>query len=199
MPRLDLEQGSPIWHTYRQSHIMATSASIIMGLNPFKTELELWEEMLGLKPPTKINPAMQRGMNLEPEARKLASCLMGIEFQPNVFESGKYNWMAASLDGISECNQCLLEIKCPNEKTHEMAINDLIPDYYLAQIQHQLAVTDAEICYYFSYRPENIKKCAIVEVKKNYNFIEKMIEKEKQFWINLCTMQPPDAVWVLKR
>lgn len=199
MPRLELEQGSALWHSYRQSHIMATSASIILGTNPFKTELDLWEEMVGLRPALKPNVAMERGTKLEPEARKLANSVIGIEFEPYVFESDTFNWMAASLDGISECGNFILEIKCPNEKTHEMSLNEVIPEYYKAQIQHQLSVTNANLCYYFSYRPENMQKYAIVEVKRDEEFIEQMIKKEYLFWTQLCTMQPPEEIWALKR
>lgn len=199
MPRLNLEQGTSEWHSYRECHVMATSASVIMEINPFKTELELWEEMIGLRPRMKSNVAMERGTRLEPEARRLANQIIGIEFEPCVYESDKYNWMGASLDGISKCEKYILEIKCPNEKTHEMALNEMIPEYYIAQIQHQLAVTNARLCYYFSYRPENIKKYAIVEIERNDEFIEKMIAKENAFWINLCTMQPPEEIWKFKK
>lgn len=199
MPRLDIEQGTQKWHSYRECHIMATSASIIMELNPFKTELQLWEEMMGFIPKTKVNAAMERGTRLEPEARTLAIEVIGIQFEPCVYESDKYNWMAASLDGLSECGQYVLEIKCPNEKTHEMAINEMVPEYYMAQMQHQIAVTNAKLCYYFSYRPENPQKYAIIEIKRDDGFIEKMILKEDQFWTQLCTMQPPEQIWKFKK
>lgn len=199
MPRLELEQGTALWHSYRQAHIMATSASVILGINPFKTELDLWEEMIGLKPAPKMNSAMERGVKLEPEARELANSIIGIDFEPYVYESDALNWMAASLDGLSECGEFILEIKCPNEKTHEMAINEMIPDYYMAQVQHQLAVTNARLCYYFSYRPENIKKYAIVKIERDEEFIDKMISKESTFWIQLCTMQPPEEIWKFKK
>lgn len=196
MPRLDLEQGSPIWHKYRETRIMATSAAVILGLNPWKDIMQLWEELNSLSLPFKGNSATERGSKLEPDARKLACEVIGIEFKPCVYESDKYYWMAASLDGISSCGSYLLEIKCPNEKTHEMAVNDIIPDYYMAQIQHQLAVTNSQICYYFSYRPENIKKYAIIEVRPDNEFIKDMIEKELAFFSDLCLGQIP--IWKFK-
>ena len=202
MPRIEgLIQNSPEWHAYRQCHIMATSSSCIMGTNPYRSSLDVWEEMLGLKPPVEMNDAMRRGQEREPEARKFACEIIGIEFEPCVYQCDKYDWMAASLDGISPnlkmfpTNHAILEIKCPGEKTHAMALADLMPEYYRSQIQHQLAVTNAEIAYYFSYRPENPKKFAVIEVYPDREYIERMIEKEKEFWIRLCTMQPPEKPW----
>lgn len=198
MPRVEgLDQGTKQWHAYRQCHLMATSASCIMGSNPYKSSLDVWEEMLGLRPPIEMNAAMRRGVDLEEEARKYAINEIGIEFDPCVYESDKYNWMAASLDGLSlhSHDKYVLEIKCPGEKTHSMALSELMPEYYKTQIQHQLSVTNAQIAYYFSYRPENPKKFALIEVYPDREYIERMIEKEKQFWIRLCTMQPPEKPW----
>jgi putative phage-type endonuclease len=195
MPRLNLEQGSDEWHSYRQCHIMATSASSIMGINPFKSEMVLWQQMLGLKKPDKLNAKMKRGSKLEPEARNLACSMISKEFVPCVFENDDINWQAASLDGISNCGNYILEIKCPGEDTHILALNSIIPDYYICQIQHQLCVTKAEKAYYFSYRPEYEKKVAIIQVYPDAEYIEKLIKKEMEFWINVCTLQPPEYIW----
>ncbi len=200
MPKIPLEQGTQEWLAYRQCHIMATASSCIMGTNPFMSELQLWEEMLGLRTPPVLNAAMERGIRLEPEARQLACKLIGIDFEPCVYESDKYSWQGASLDGLSACKKYILEIKCPGIKTHEMALNDVIRDYYITQMQHQMAVIpDAENVFYFSYFPEHVEKYKIIEVMPDYEYIKTMIERQKQFWLKLCTLQPPDKPWKLKK
>lgn len=191
-----LEQGTTPWLDYRRSHIMGTCCPIILGNNPFKTPMELWEEKLMMRPSAIINDAMIRGSALEPEARKLACEVIGIQFEPCVFENDAHSWMSSSLDGFSPCGKYILEIKSPNEKTHLMAINGEIPSYYIDQIQHQLACTKAELAYYFSYRPEHEKKYAIVEVYPDHEYIIHMIEKEHEFYKCICTFCPP--TWTFK-
>ncbi len=198
MAIIELIQGSDQWKQWRMSRITATDIPIILGSSPFKTKLELWEEKLGLRPPQPMNPAMARGQALEPESRKLACELIGTGFEPAVYESDKYPWLAASLDGISEVGNYILEIKCTGMEKHIQAISGIMPEYYIDQVQTQLLVTQAEICYYFSYRPEYTEKpYAIIEVYPDLEKQAEIISKGQEFYINMCTMNPPTD-WKLK-
>ncbi len=198
MAFIELKQGSAEWLSYRQRKVMATDSPILMGTNPWKTSLELWEEKLGLREPQSLNDAMKRGQDLEEEARMLAIEKIGKEFHPCVYESDKFSFLAASLDGLSICGEHILEIKCPKEKTHLEAIQDIIPIYYLDQIQHQLLVTDAKSCVYFSYRPECTENpYVIIEVFPVLEKHQQIIEKAQEFYLQMCTMQPPTE-WKFK-
>lgn len=199
MPIINLEQGTSSWLDYRKSKIMATDASVLMDTNPWKNPLDLWEEKLGIKSSQILNEAVERGHQLEPEARQLAIDVIGMEFKPVVYESDKYSFMAASLDGISQFGEHLLEIKCPfKEDKHIDAIEGLVPLYYIDQIQHQLLVTGASCCFYFSYRPEfKEKPFAMVVFEPNANRQEQILIKSQEFYLQLCTMQPP-TYWKLK-
>lgn len=199
MPIIQLEQGSPQWLLYRSGRIMATDTPVILGSNPFKSRLELWEEKTGLREPTKLNDAMRRGQELEPEARRLASEILGISFEPCVIESQEFPWMAASLDGLNNCinNIYILEIKCPKSSTHDDAIDGKIPEYYRDQIQHQLFVTGASICYYFSYRPERKDKpYAIMEIYPDSVKQAKIYIGGVAFYKQMCDFEAPEE-WQL--
>lgn len=200
MPIVNLEQNTPEWLAWRQSKLTATDIPVILGSNPWKKKLELWEEKLSLRPPQPMNPAMARGQALEPAARKLASELLDIDFNPAVVESLKYPWLAASLDGINlNKGDYILEIKCPKEFTHLDAANGNLPEYYMDQIQTQLLVAQAEICYYFSYRPEYIDQpYAIIEVYPNHEKHMEIVSKGYEFYVQMCTMCPP-VEWELKK
>jgi putative phage-type endonuclease len=199
MARIELEQGSPEWLAWRQSKITATDISIILGSNPWKSKLELFEEKLGLRPAQPLNNAMRRGISLEPEARLLASSKIGIAFEPCVFESEKYPWLAASLDGWCGEYNILLEIKCTGMEKHIEAISGIMPEYYADQVQVQLLCSEAEICYYFSYRPEYTEKpYAIIEVYPNIEKQAEIIAKGQEFYVQMCTMCPP-VEWQLKK
>ncbi len=198
MAIINLDQGSKEWLEWRKSHVTATDISIILGSNPFKTEMELWEEKLGFRESQEMNDAMKRGQLLEPDARKMASELFDINFEPVVIESDEYPWLGASLDGISKCGKYILEIKCPKAATHDDAMDGRFPIYYEDQIQTQLLVSGAEICYYFSYRPECAHKTySIIEVYPDPEKHEEILKKGYEFYVNMCTMNPPEQ-WKLK-
>jgi putative phage-type endonuclease len=201
MPVINLEQGSKEWLDYRRRKVMATDTPIILGSNRWKTAFELWEEKLELKEPQEINEAMLRGQQLEEEARKLASSLTLIDFRPAVIESIKYPWLAASLDGLGWLNnQYILEIKCPKERTHLEAIDGILPSYHLDQIQHQLLCSQADICYYFSYRPEYKKNpYTIIAIRRDLGKCAEIIFKSEGFYQNMCTMNSPEEWKLAKR
>src|SRR5690606_25562895 len=118
----------------------ATDASVIMGNNPWTTPYKCWQRKLGLIEEQKSNEAMERGKRLEPEARALFIETHGINMKPEVVESTKYDFLGASLDGLSDCGQFICEIKCGGANLHNQALHGIIPKYYEDQIQHQLLV-----------------------------------------------------------
>ncbi len=145
---LSLIQGSDEWLELRKIKITATDASIIMGVNPWKTPLQLYKEKTSDISNTYTNERMQRGLDLEVEARELFIIQTGIEVQPKVIVK---DWLMASLDGMSECGNYVVEIKCPGEKDHALALKGKVPDHYYPQLQHQMYVCDVNEMYYFSY------------------------------------------------
>ncbi len=77
---ISLEQGTPEWHEYRSMHIGASDAPIIMGVSPWRNVKQLYNEKMGLHN-TRSTPAMQRGVEMEPQARKsFASSDCGLSF-----------------------------------------------------------------------------------------------------------------------
>lgn len=196
---VNLEQGSKEWLIWRESRLTATDIPVILGSNPFKNKLQLWEEKLGFREPTKLNAAMERGQKLEPEARLLASKELSLDFEPVVVESEEFPWLAASLDGISIGWDVILEIKCPGESTHLSAINQIVPPYYQDQMQTQMLVTNTLKCFYVSYRPENIEfPLVIIEIQADLEK-QKIIKKNGLlFYQNMCTMNPPTE-WKLNK
>lgn len=198
MPVISLVQGSDNWLAYRKERVMATDTPVLLGSTPWKEKLQLWKEKQGLVPATEMNDAMRRGIMLELPARELASIQLNMEFNPMVYESDEFPWLAASLDGISSCREYILEIKSPKESTHMNAIEQIIPEYYIDQMQHQLLVTQAKHCFYVSYRPE-YRECplVIIEIKPNIEKQLEIIEKGHEFYIQMCTMNAPEE-WKFK-
>ena len=179
MKIIELEQGSQEWLSWRKTVITATDASIIMGNNPWTTPYKCWQRKLGLIEEQKSNEAMERGKRLEPDARAQFIEKYGIDMTPVVVESSEFEFLGASLDGISKLGNHILEIKCGGEKLHNMATHGIIPDYYMDQMQHQLLVTRAEKCFYYSY---NGQYGICIEVLPDPEFINRFMPKARAFW-----------------
>ncbi len=187
MKTINLEQGTQEWLSWRKTVITATEASIIMGNNPWVTPYQCWQRKLGLSEEQKTNDAMERGKRLEPQARAQFIERYGIHMEPVVVESTEFDFLGASLDGISACNK-ILEIKCGGSNLHKMASHGVIPDYYLDQMQHQLLVTRAEKCFYYSY---DGKDGICIEVYPDPEFINRFMPKAREFWKCVAYNDPP--------
>jgi putative phage-type endonuclease len=184
----NLEQDSVEWKELRKRCIGASDAPIIMGVSPYTTPYQLWNDKVnGI---SKIeNAAMTFGKNNEEAARELFEQMTGLTMFSRVVSHPERSWQIASLDGIDLDRSCILEIKCANANDHAMAKDGKVPDKYFPQLQHQMSVTNMNEEYYFSYhRGEGI----IVKVKRDPEYIEKMIEMEKIFYFDhILTKLPP--------
>lgn len=140
-----LVQGSAAWHEHRRNHRNASETPIVLGVSPWTTPFQLWQQKLGLAAP-EINPAMLRGTELEPAARAAYERLTGLAMQPLVMVDGEFS---ASLDGLTLAGDRLVEIKCPfkgRESTLWKSVQERrLPEHYQWQVQHQLMVTKADI------------------------------------------------------
>ncbi len=186
---IELEQGSPEWLSYRKTKITATDAGIILGVNPWKTPLMLWEEKLGLREPQAVNDKMIEGSLMEDQARGFINKNKNWDFKPSIFESTEHNFAMASLDGVNSDN-AILEIKC-GRSSHEQAKNREIAPYYYSQLQHQMMVSGRLFVGYFSYRADDDNY--YWAVSRDNAYIEKMIEAEKEFYRCMMDFTPPPA------
>lgn len=181
-------QGSKDWLANRKKHIGASDAPIIMGVSPFSTPYKLWEDKLSISPPVKQNFAMERGNRLEPEARAAFEKEMDIEVFPQVIYHNEHKFMMASMDGLSLDGTVAVEIKCPGNEDHMLAMRGEIPPKYIPQLQHQLACSKLDMLWYYSFDGE---KGISIAVQRDDDYIEEMIAKEAAFWELVQTFTPP--------
>lgn len=178
----DLEQGTPIWHSFRGKGFGASEAGIIAGQNRWKTVVDLWAAKTGRPTePFIMNDAVQHGIDTEPEARDRFIQATGINVIPKCFISGEYPFIRASLDGSNEDNNIIVEIKCPSRvPIHMKAVRGEIPEYYYPQVQHQLYVVGADINCFWSYMQSMGGFC--LEYKPNESYIKELVRREVKLW-----------------
>lgn len=59
LEKIKLEHNSPEWLAFRKSGIGGSDAAAILGISPFRTNVEVWEEKVGLKIPEDISEEPQ--------------------------------------------------------------------------------------------------------------------------------------------
>lgn len=195
MKTVRLKQRSKEWIDWRRNKVMASDAPIIMGHSPFKTINKLYDEKVKCYEQP-VTEWMQRGIDLEKIALKEFEKETELVMFPSVGVHEEIDWLAASFDGMTIEGDAIVEIKCPGKKDHSEAILGMIPDKYKAQLQHQLLVSGLDMAYYYSFDGE---KGHIIEVLRDQEFIEIMLEKEKAFWHCLQTFTPPENIPKAKR
>ena len=174
-----LQQGGSEWLQWRSQGIGASDAPTIMGENPWKTPKDLLEEKCGWKKvPT--NAAMARGTALEPEARKSYEARVGFPVVPACLQSGKFDWLRASLDGLAFDRSSAVEIKCGESVYRKASANREVPSYYYGQLQHILAITDLPSIAFYCYLPERPEVHLTVE--RNESYIKRLVDTEGLFW-----------------
>jgi len=192
--KIDLVQGTPEWLAWRKGEdgtaITATAASVLMGLYPYGTVFELWQEKICSVPlEYKTNAHTEHGSNTEEEARQEFIKATGLEMIPVCVESVDYPFLRASLDGINEEHKIGLEIKCPvyfgSFNKHKKAPLD----YYYAQVQHQLLVCSFSNWALYSY----FKGQDVLHIiEKDAIFQEELLRRCELFRSSVISRTPPD-------
>lgn len=183
-----LEQNTPEWEEMRKGKIGASDAPIILGVSPYKTPFQLWEEKLGLTKKPACSAVMQRGHDLEPLARKKLEEMTGQLFVPVVKFHASIEWMMCSPDSMAFDESIIAEIKCPGKDDHEAAKAGIVPEKYIPQLQHQMEVCEMEEAIYFSF---DGTEGVIVKILRDDKFIKKMIEEERRFYECLQSFEAP--------
>ena len=143
------------WLSARKNTFGGSDASAILGMNPYMTNLELWQIKTGQLVPEDISdkPYVKFGTEAEKYMREMFK-LDFPEYQVfyeenNMFLNDKYPFAHASLDawlidqdgrkGVWECKTTNILQSQQKEKW-----KDRIPDNYYVQLLHQLLVTEWE-------------------------------------------------------
>lgn len=140
------------WLEKRKSYIGGSDAGAVVGMNPYKTNVELWEEKTGRKEPEDISG--KDFVKYGTEAEKFLRELFKMDFpeyevgykENNMFLNSKYPFAHASLDGWlkdKDGRMGVLEIKTTNimQSAQKEKWKDRVPDSYFCQLLHCMAVT----------------------------------------------------------
>lgn len=191
---LDREQ----WLEVRKGGIGSSDAAAAVGLNPYKSQLELWMEKTGRAAANGEEPGMDSpmfwGTLLEP--------YVAVAYQQKtdrrvrkinaVLQHPTFNFMLANIDReVVGCPEVqILECKTAGEFGSRLW-RDGVPEYVQLQVQHQLAVTGkaaADVAVLLCGQELEIHR-----IPRDEEVIARLIVLETRFWQYVETDTPPPA------
>ena len=172
----NFEQRTEDWYNIRKGKMTASNAETIIangkGLETYIYNL-MAEYYSSAEKENYINADMQRGIDLEPEARLEFEFYTDLDVQEVGFIEHN-EFIGVSPDGLIG-DDGLIEIKCPNDSIYfKLLLSNNIKPEYIAQMQMQMYVTDRQYCYFVSYNPNFEKSLYIKKINRDEEMIEKL-------------------------
>ena len=190
MRLLSVVQNTPEWYALRRTKIGASDCAGILSKNPYTTPLRIWRQKI-LDEKEEINGDMQRGIDLEEQARKWLTEEHKIPYKTACVQNEKRNWQIASLDCFYQDDQSIFagEIKSPRKRNFYKIKKNGLPEYWEWQLQHQLSVTNLERIFLFLYTEDDRH---IIWVNRNKEMIQTLEAMEEIFYFEyLLKFIPP--------
>lgn len=137
------------WLAQRKTGIGGSDAAAVLGLSKWATPYQVWLDKTSPEVASMVdNEAMKWGRTLEPVIRQEYSERTGRPvYQPaeSIIRHPEHPFVVASLDGYTEDHR-IVEIKTSKRQNDwGEEGSDEIPQEYLLQVQHYMAVTGFEI------------------------------------------------------
>lgn len=185
---------SPAWFEERRGGIGSSDAPIITGDAPWGDLHQLWAVKSGIVDELPIDtPRTSWGLRLEEVVADAYTERTGrrVRRVNRVVRHPQLDWMRASLDRVAVGEKRVVELKTaryPDDRWGPDGTAE-IPDHYLVQVQHQLAVTGYDVADVpvlftgFDLRVYTIPRDAAL--------IEALIELEGEFWQCVVDRKPP--------
>lgn len=185
------------WLAERRKGIGGSDASAILGLNPWKTNVDLWEEKTSdIKPPDiSGKPAVRYGIDAEAPLRELFKLdfpELDVHYDAyKLYKNNQYPFLFATLDGwMAGDKKGILEIKTTKimNSTSWAQWKDGIPNTYYCQIIHQFIATGFDYAIVKAQIKHGLKDVRVTT--KHYRFeradvqtdIDFLLEQELEFW-----------------
>ena len=183
------------WLRYRKQGIGGSDVSCLLGINQWKSEIELWLDKTNqTNAPVEENEAIQWGTIMEPIIRNHFAEVTGkavVELKA-MLQHPEHPFMLADVDGVTvddSGNLAILEIKTASEfKRSDW--EEGVPAYYQTQVQHYLCVTGIQKAYVAVLIGGNSFR--IFEVDADAEIQDMLIAVEKNFWNKVQNMIRPE-------
>ena len=210
MKVIKVQYKSPEWYELRTKGIGGSDAASALGMNPWRSNIELWEEKVGIRTVADIsNARMEYGTKAEEHITALFD-LDHPEYEVKEYKDVVFvnEFMFASIDGglIEKATgrQGGLEVKTtePRTKATWDQWDNQVPQYYYIQVLHYLAVTGWDFWILKCRFKSRDFQGNLIITEKEYRFereecksdIEYLIQQESKFWKSVVNKIRPGRI-----
>lgn len=184
------------FHRLRMQGIGGSDVAAILGLDRYRTPEQVWLEKTGqVKPIDTMTPDQERGVTFESIAAMKFEQRTGIRLSrsPDRYRHPVHQFMLANIDFMVEGRKILAEVKCPSLGAFSRIKREGLPDSWLLQMQHYMAVTAFDHAIIVIFCADRMELLHFA-VERDQVLIDNLIEKETEFWTLVETMTPPPDV-----
>ena len=203
------------WLQERKHGIGASDSGTIIGVNKWKTNLELWEEKTGRREPEDISdkPYVKYGHAAEEHIRALFALdhpelKVTYESPYKIIRNDEYPWLFCTPDGELDYGPAHPWMPCGGLEIKTTEImngsqwrewDGRIPDQYYAQVCHQMLATGWEFVWLraqIKYTTRDGEKRAetrdyYIDRSEVEEDLKTLLEAEKAFWEQVQTGKAP--------
>ena len=188
------------WLTVRRQGIGSSDAAAAVGLNPYKSQLQLWMEKTGrdgalpVVDPSDDQSPMYWGTLLEPIVAAHYTRRSGhrVRRVNAVLQHPEHSWMLANIDREVVGASDVQILECKTAGIHGARLwRDGVPEYVQLQVMHQLAVTGkqaADVAVLLGGQ-----ELQVFRIERDDTLIAQLVVLEQQFWGYVERDQQPPA------
>ena len=188
------------WLTVRRQGIGSSDAAAAVGLNPYKSQLQLWMEKTGrdgalpVVDPNDDQSPMYWGTLLEPIVAAHYTRRSGhrVRRVNAVLQHPEHSWMLANIDRVVVGASDVQILECKTAGIHGARLwRDGVPEYVQLQVMHQLAVTGkqaADVAVLLGGQ-----ELQVFRIERDDTLIAQLVALEQQFWGYVERDQQPPA------
>ncbi len=180
------------WRAARRKGIGGSDAAAVAGVSRYKSPLQVYLEKIGEVDNNVDNEFVYWGKVLEDVVAKEFEKRTGKKVRRvnSILVHPEYPWMIANIDRKISGENAILECKTTNAYASK-EWKENVPQEYVLQVQHYLAVTGYPKAYiavliggnYFVWK----------EIPRDEELINNLIEIEKDFWFHVEAKIPPEV------
>lgn len=182
------------WLRERRKGIGGSDAGAILGFNPHRGPFAVFmDKVYGVSEDLESVEAVYWGSVLENVVAKEFEKRTGKKvLNVNaVLVHEKYDFMFANIDRRVAHENAILECKTASQYKSSEWEGDEVPESYICQCMHYMAVTGAEKCYIACLIGG--QRFVYKELQRDDEFIEYLTERERVFWEDhVLTLTPPE-------
>lgn len=186
------------WLKLRKRSIGGSDCGAILGMNEYESPYSLWQKKCNPEnvedtEEPKNSEAIYWGHNLEDKVARDFEIRSGKKVRKHnyMMYHDKYPFISANVDRVVVGENAILECKTAKEFKKSEWADDKVPNSYMAQCYHYMAVTGADRAYiacliggsYFVWKT----------IERDDEIIDQIIQTEVDFWNNYVVtgIEPP--------